>query len=107
MLSDNEFANTISDNAYEFIEGLHPDKVNAKWEEFTEGVSKESGFSIVPGVPTIQSNALWLKKDASLALGKLVSCLDVPLGEMMAAYALEFIRRADNSHLQAINQLFM
>lgn len=34
MLSDKEFANTISDNAYEFIEELHPDKVNAKWEEY-------------------------------------------------------------------------
>ena len=94
---------------FEFKESLSnknraKNKSWAKWEEFTEGVSKESGFSIVPGIPTIQSNALWLKKDASLALGKLVSCLDVPLGEMMAAYALEFIRRADNSHLQAINQ---
>lgn len=34
LLSDEDFARSISDNAYEFINGLHPDKVNAKWEEY-------------------------------------------------------------------------
>ncbi len=34
ILSSPEYAGKLSDNAYEFIKELHPDKVNARWEEY-------------------------------------------------------------------------
>lgn len=86
------------------IKDKYKNTIWSKWDEFTQGVEKESGFSVIPGVPTIVTNAIWLKKDAAPSLGKIVCCSDAPLAETLAAYCMDFLHRVDNSHLQAINQ---
>lgn len=75
-----------------------------KWKEFIGDVPKHAGFSVLPGTPTIKSNALWLKKDAALSICKVVTVIDAPYEEIITAYIRVALDKLTPEHLQAINQ---
>jgi DNA relaxase NicK len=76
----------------------------SKWKEFLQGVEKNKPFSKNFHDYSIESNANWLKKEASKALVKVALSLGVNVSQVVLVLALEGANRFDNKDLQAVNQ---
>lgn len=76
----------------------------SKWEAFLQGVEKNKPFSKNAHDYSIETNAKWLKKEASKCLAKVALSLGCDVYSVAILLLLDGIERLDNKDLQAVNQ---